>query len=203
MAMSGEAQDVAAAQLTTFTNMGSERTSLLVSFLCYYLTNVPNSFLDWKFEIEGLNNSQTILETMSLAMSQQQIEHNYRCLNLLQLILLTRRTLPEDQFLARFADRHDMEHILLLALIQGLTCNTQITRLYVWHYYDSSALDTPIPGYGSAYAFYDALDRAGASVPGFFLLPPLDSEGQAEWVTLLVSRLSFSFLFLLQFLTLP
>ncbi|KAJ7018269.1 hypothetical protein C8F04DRAFT_1199164, partial [Mycena alexandri] len=171
LSLSGEVQDHLAAQLTSYVYSGSEH---------------------WHTEIEALNRSQQILESMSLAFVQQQSEHNYRCLKLLQHILCARRDLPENQFVERFADRLDMEHTLLLALIQGLTCRTKITRLYVWHYYTGEFFEKPLPEFGSAYEFYQALDNAGAAIPGYFLLPPETSDGQAKWVPLKVEDLSYS-----------
>ncbi|KAJ7015975.1 hypothetical protein C8F04DRAFT_1355457, partial [Mycena alexandri] len=163
LSLSGEVQDNLAAQLTSYVYSGSEH---------------------WHREIEALNRSQQILDSMSLALGQQQSEHNYRCLKLLQHILCARRDLPENQFLERFKDRHDMEHTLLIALIQGLTCRTKVTRLYVWHFYTGEFFEKPLPEFGSAYEFYQALDNAGASIPGYFLLPPETSSGTVEWVPL-------------------
>jgi len=71
--------------------------------------------------------------------------------------------------------------------------------MYVWHYYTGEFFEKPLPEFGSAYEFYQALDNAGAAIPGYFLLPPETSSGTVEWVPLKVRStpvfisLSFSF----------
>lgn len=142
--------------------------------------------------MEALNRSQNILETLELAFRRTQSEHNFRALQLLQCILQARRELDKPNFVARFANEHDMEVTLRIALVQGLTCRTEITRQYVWHYYDGEYLEAPLPHFGSAWSFYEALDCSRTKVPGYFLIPPRDSTEKAEWVEMLV-RFHFFF----------
>ncbi|KAJ7017105.1 hypothetical protein C8F04DRAFT_1406231 [Mycena alexandri] len=154
LSLSGEVQDNLAAQLTSYAFSGSEH---------------------WYKEVETLNRSQEILDTMTRSL----VLHHTSCFP----AATSRRT----SFLERFKDRHNMEHTLFIALIQGLTCRTKITRMYVWHYYTGEFFEKPLPEFGSAYEFYQALDNAGAAIPGYFLLPPETSSGTVEWVPLKIA----------------
>lgn len=111
------------------------------------------------------------------------------------MILKTRRNLDYDQFLTRFdGDVDAMEEILRVALVQGITARTKITRRHLWRFYNGNLLGEPIPDFGTAYEFYQRLDAAKTNVPGFFFLPA-EKDREAEWVPLEV-RLTPFYLFL-------
>lgn len=118
-----------------------------------------------------------------------QTEHNLRVMELLHFIVAVRRTLSFDAFNERFVSPEAAERILRICMVQSIDADTLIKRGRVWHYYSSSSLKQEIPGFDSAWEFYQWHDTHPDAEPrGFFLVPPGGIPGSlAEWVPIQVT----------------
>jgi hypothetical protein len=77
-----------------------------------------------------------------------------------------------------------MERTLRVAMAQGLTADSKVTRAFHWQYFDPSSLDLPIPQFDSAYKFYEAYDSQEVlEPPGYYLVPKNnDANLEPGWV---------------------
>ncbi|KAJ7720653.1 hypothetical protein B0H16DRAFT_1896813 [Mycena metata] len=138
----------------------------------------------WEASIEDLHSTENILEDLQRSYRRTQLEHNYRKLIVLKTILQARQHFDKTQFLSHFnSDAQAMEETLRIAMVQGLTARTKITRQYVWRYYNGDLLSDPIPKFGTAYEFYRQVDSSSTNIPGYFYLDR-ESDEPAMWVPL-------------------
>jgi hypothetical protein len=119
-------------------------------------------------------------------------EMRFKTLILLFRIVRTCSELPLDTFLARFAgkttaDREaNMELFLCIAMVQGITPRSKLHRDWTWNSFDATQIAATIPGFNTAYHFYEAYDQELARNPqfqrlGFFLVPKVGEEGY-QWI---------------------
>lgn len=113
-----------------------------------------------------------------------------------------RRALPRQEFRERFAGETTQEkdrlaeYILRVAMAQQIVPDAPIERDREWQYFDIKLLATPIPGYKSAYGFYETYDWVDGEEPAGFYYVPIRSgtKEKCGWVPLQVSpprRLSY------------
>ncbi|KAJ7108835.1 hypothetical protein C8R43DRAFT_962782 [Mycena crocata] len=98
-------------------------------------------------------------------------------LNLLVNILkLRKRTDYQNPaaFFEYFPSEEEAERTLKAAMAQGLDSRSEVTKDFVFYYFEEGCLDAAIPGYASAYEFYHQLDHTDAMFAGprgFFFVP--------------------------------
>ncbi|KAJ7079931.1 hypothetical protein C8R43DRAFT_1143183 [Mycena crocata] len=98
-------------------------------------------------------------------------------LNLLVNILkLRKRTDYQNPaaFFEYFPSEEEAERALKAAMAQGLDSRSEVTKDFVFYYFEEGCLDAAIPGYASAYEFYHQLDHTDAMFAGprgFFFVP--------------------------------
>jgi hypothetical protein len=119
-------------------------------------------------------------------------EMRFKTLILLSRIVRTRSEMPLDTFLARFAgktaaEREDtMEIYLRIAMVQGITPRSKLHRDWTWNSFNATQITATIPGFKTAYRFYEAYDQELARNPqfqrlGFFLVPQVGDKGH-QWI---------------------
>jgi hypothetical protein len=142
------------------------------------------SFSVWRGRQESLLRSAEILKVHERSHALLLAEHNFHFLELLHGILCARKEVDRESFKSRFKDESSMERTLRLAMAQGLTVDTPVTRAFHWQYFDYNSLDLPIPDFASAYDFYAAYDAQQLlEPPGYYLVPKGNDAGlEPGWV---------------------
>ncbi|KAJ7171036.1 hypothetical protein C8R46DRAFT_1032729 [Mycena filopes] len=124
--------------------------------------------LDWNTSLDSLEHSSEALGHAYRTVHSLTREHQYNQLLFLKTVLETRREiLNKTMFYERFESKEAAEFVLRVALAQGVTSRTEVTRDFVWHYCRDEDLMQPIPDYASAYDFYEALDASRAQSEGY------------------------------------
>ncbi|KAK7039458.1 hypothetical protein R3P38DRAFT_3181170 [Favolaschia claudopus] len=145
----------------------------------------------WKEKMENAMALGRVAADANTAAIRANSEYQYGLLQLLLVILKTRRSLTYEEFLDRFAGEDEaecdflMEVTLKLAMAQSLTAESDLHRGWVWHAVSYDDLRSPLPApFKSAWDFYKAVDNRELNDHyGFFLIPALaDKEGKAQWV---------------------
>ncbi|KAK7061172.1 hypothetical protein R3P38DRAFT_3166143, partial [Favolaschia claudopus] len=145
----------------------------------------------WKEKMENAMALGRVAADANAAAVRANSEYQYGLLQLLLVILKTRRSLTYEEFLDRFAGDDEaecdflLEVTLKLAMAQSLTAESDLHRGWVWHAVSYDDLRSPLPTpFKSAWEFYKAVDNRDLNDHyGFFLIPALaDKEGKAQWV---------------------
>ncbi|KAJ7627779.1 hypothetical protein DFH06DRAFT_1141605 [Mycena polygramma] len=139
----------------------------------------------WKRTTETLGQSYKALESLESARTNLLAEYHFNLLNYLVVILRARRELNAQEFWERFEPKATGETLLRLAMAQQLTADTEVTRAYVWQYYEFEHLHLDIPLFKSAYDFYRTYDDARDELdPSGYYLVPASAEDSLEprWV---------------------
>ncbi|KAJ7177669.1 hypothetical protein C8R46DRAFT_1029279 [Mycena filopes] len=122
----------------------------------------------WNTSLDSLEHSSEALGHAYRTVHSLTREHQYNQLLFLKTVLETRREiLNKTMFYERFESKEAAEFVLRVALAQGVTSRTEVTRDFVWHYCRDEDLMQPIPDYASAYDFYEALDASRAQSEGY------------------------------------
>ncbi|KAJ6453848.1 hypothetical protein C8R47DRAFT_1228930 [Mycena vitilis] len=140
---------------------------------------------NWKRTTETLGQSFKALESLETARTNLLAEYHHSLLNYLVVILRARRELNPTEFWERFTPKATGETLLRMAMAQQLTADTEVSRAYVWQYFEFEHLHLDIPYYESAYSFYKTYDEARDSLdpPGFYLVPCSEEDGlKPQWV---------------------
>ncbi|KAJ6516649.1 hypothetical protein C8R47DRAFT_1268089 [Mycena vitilis] len=140
---------------------------------------------NWKRTTETLGQSFKALESLETARTNLLAEYHHSLLNYLVVILRARRELNPTEFWERFTPKATGETLLRMAMAQQLTADTEVSRAYVWQYFEFEHLHLDIPYYESAYSFYKTYDEARDSLdpPGFYLVPCSEEDGlKPHWV---------------------
>ncbi|KAJ7179707.1 hypothetical protein C8R46DRAFT_1212239 [Mycena filopes] len=137
----------------------------------------------WNTSLDSLEHSSKALGHAYRTVHSLTREHQYNQLLFLKTVLETRREiLNKTMFYERFESKEAAEFVLRVALAQGVTSRTEVTRDFVWHYCRDEDLMQPIPDYASAYDFYEALDASRAQSEGYL---NYSQDGEpATWVSL-------------------
>ncbi|KAK7036337.1 hypothetical protein R3P38DRAFT_2771813 [Favolaschia claudopus] len=145
----------------------------------------------WKEKMENAMALGRVAADANTAAIRANSEYQYGLLQLLLVILKTRRSLTYEEFLDRFEGEDEaecdflLEVTLKLAMAQSLTADSDLHRGWVWHAVSYDDLRSPLPApFQSAWDFYKAVDNRELNDHyGFFLIPALaDKEGKAQWV---------------------
>ncbi|KAK7040493.1 hypothetical protein R3P38DRAFT_2402811, partial [Favolaschia claudopus] len=131
----------------------------------------------WKEKMENTMALGRVAADANTAAVRANSEYQYGLLQLLLVILKTRRSLTYEEFLDRFAGEDEaecdflMEVTLKLAMAQSLTAESNLHRGWVWHAVAYDDLRSPLPTpFKSAWDFYKAVDnRELDDHYGFFL----------------------------------
>lgn len=123
--------------------------------------------------------------SLSDAFQEAESQHHLIQLTFLQNMLRLRRDVKHEEFIERFPSEEAAERALKLCLVQGLSVSSKISANYNWHYFEDSWLDAPLPGFNSAWDFFDRFDSGLREPAGFFLIPPADRyDLEPSWVPL-------------------
>ncbi|KAJ7603257.1 hypothetical protein DFH06DRAFT_1151986 [Mycena polygramma] len=127
----------------------------------------------WRQITEGLTRSFGALESLEAARTNLLTEYHFNLLSFLVIILRARRELAEVEFWERFSSQSAGEMLLCVAMAQQLTADTEVTRAYVWQYYEYEHLHLDLPAFESAYDFYRTFDDASRDPDpvGYYLVP--------------------------------
>ncbi|KAJ7676093.1 hypothetical protein DFH06DRAFT_1318236 [Mycena polygramma] len=127
----------------------------------------------WRQITEGLTRSFGALESLEAARTNLLTEYHFNLLSFLVIILRARRELAEVEFWERFSSQSAGEMLLRVAMAQQLTADTEVTRAYVWQYYEYEHLHLDLPVFESAYNFYRTFDDASRDPDpvGYYLVP--------------------------------
>jgi hypothetical protein len=180
LAQSDEINNEIFGELTTYTNMSSIGASPADSFSF----SSDFSFVVWRTHQENLLRSAEVLKAHERTHALLLTEHHFHFLELLLNILRARKELERASFIGRFKNESSMERTLRVAMAQGLTADSIVTRAFHWQYFDLNALDLPIPKFASAYDFYAAYDAQELLEPPGYYLVPQDNDAGLEpgWV---------------------
>ncbi|KAF8173414.1 hypothetical protein K438DRAFT_1980958 [Mycena galopus ATCC 62051] len=134
---------------------------------------------NWRDQMRELEASSLQVEMADRARPLSLNHHHYNILRLLHAIVCAHRSITRQEFVSRFAgDSPEMqdfnaEYFLRLAMLQGIRADVEVTCEWSWHFYQPMDLMKPIPMFGSAYDFYDALEDAmNPQRPlGFYMIP--------------------------------
>ncbi|KAK6971469.1 hypothetical protein R3P38DRAFT_2813779 [Favolaschia claudopus] len=145
----------------------------------------------WKDKMENAMALGRIAVEANATAVRTSNEYHYGLLQLLLVILKTRRALDYGEFMDRFSGENPVEVIRLmdvtlkLAMAQSLTADSVVHRGWVWHYVSLEDLNAPLPDpFRTPWDFYKAVDdRKLNEHYGFFLIPAdEDSNEKAQWV---------------------
>ncbi|KAJ7648679.1 hypothetical protein DFH06DRAFT_1332285 [Mycena polygramma] len=138
----------------------------------------------WRQITEGLTRSFGALESLEAARTNLLTEYHFNLLSFLVIILRARRELAEVEFWERFSSQAAGEMLLRVAMSQQLTADTEVTRAYVWQYYEYEHLHLDLPAFESAYDFYRTFDDASRDPDpvGYYLVPASEVDGvEPRW----------------------
>ncbi|KAK6961867.1 hypothetical protein R3P38DRAFT_2818214 [Favolaschia claudopus] len=120
----------------------------------------------WKEKMENAMALGRVAADANAAAVRANSEYQYGLLQLLLVILKTRRSLTYEEFLDRFAGDDEaecdflLEVTLKLAMAQSLTAESDLHRGWVWHAVSYDDLRSPLPTpFKSAWEFYKAVDN--------------------------------------------
>ncbi|KAK6966267.1 hypothetical protein R3P38DRAFT_3246812 [Favolaschia claudopus] len=145
----------------------------------------------WKEKMENAMALGRIAAEANSTAVRTSNEYHYGLLQLLLVILKTRRGLDYGEFMDRFAGDspteviHLMDVTLKLAMAQSLTAESEVHRGWVWHYVSLEDLEADLPDpFRTPWDFYQAVDdRKLTEHYGFFLIPAdKDSDEKAQCV---------------------
>ncbi|KAF8169325.1 hypothetical protein K438DRAFT_1774340 [Mycena galopus ATCC 62051] len=147
----------------------------------------------WRDQMRELEASSLQVEMADRARQLALNNHHFNILQLLHAIVCARRSITCQEFVSHFAgDTPEMqdfngEYFLRLAMLQGVRADVEVTREWSWHFYRPMDLAKPIPAFGSAYDFYNALeDTTNPQRPLAFYMVPANPEADIPpvWVPL-------------------
>ncbi|KAJ7118037.1 hypothetical protein C8R43DRAFT_960531 [Mycena crocata] len=127
-----------------------------------------------------LDDIQTTLGHLARVESaRRDLQHQLDLQNLgllVNILKLRKRTDYQNPaaFFEYFPSEEEAERVLKAAMAQGLDSRSEVTKDFVFYYFEEGCLDATIPGYASAYEFYHQLDHTDAMFAGprgFFFVP--------------------------------
>ena len=156
---------------------------------------LTSSSLGFKQEVDRITAASGPLEQASHLYYTLLRAQQYNWCRFLKAVVEARRALPRREFRERFAGESEhekdklAEYFLRVAMAQQIVPEAPIERDREWQYFDLQLLDTPIPGFPSAYGFYETYDWVDGGEPSGFYYVPIQSgtKEKCGWVPLQVS----------------